>query len=154
TGRLAVFFGDTWASGGEGCEYPVFPSDDLEASLPTARPEVLDRGPPESASACKSLSIARSDPKDATSWKRIRLFPSLTAKATDRPLETGALRTPVAAFSSGETDFVLYYRGETHPCKDSSDCSTGLSCSTEPAASGRRLGICSHPHAAAGSTFS
>src|SRR5262249_24987680 len=142
--------GDTWASGGDACQYPVFPNDDLVASLPERRPVALDRGPPENAAVCANLSVARSDPKDPTSWERIRLFPSLDAKPTDAPLHTGALRTPVAAFSSGETPFVFYFRSETRTCKYSRDCAAGMECSSDAALRGRRLGMCAHPHSAGG----
>ena len=46
TGRLSMLFGDTVAKPVEGCEYPVFHSDDLQGSLPAVRPAVLHAGPP------------------------------------------------------------------------------------------------------------
>jgi hypothetical protein len=147
-GRLAIFFGDTWATRGEDCHYPVFPNDDLIASLPEQRPSELDKGTRVSASACASLTIARNDAKDATSWQRVRLFSSLDAKQTDTPLDTGGLRTPVSSFSTGENLFLLYYRGGAVTCKDSTACSNGMVCSSDAPGLGRRLGVCAHPRAA------
>src|SRR4029077_3353721 len=102
-GRLAILFGDTWARAGGACQYPVLGSDDLQAWLPASRPSVLRAGPPaaDAASACQSLGYAHTDPEAPTSWPRIRLFDG------DAVLDTGALRTPITAFSDGQRVFVM-----------------------------------------------
>ncbi|HEX4354602.1 MAG TPA: hypothetical protein VHZ95_16850, partial [Polyangiales bacterium] len=71
--RLQILFGDTWAKQSPTCHYPVPRSDDLQASLPAARPSVLQPGAPtgHEAEACRSLAYAPTDPKDITSWPRV-----------------------------------------------------------------------------------
>jgi hypothetical protein len=142
--RLAILFGDTWARAGGACQYPVIGSDDLQAWLPASRPSVLRAGRPEpdSTQACRVLGYAHTDPKTPTSWPRIRLFDG------DALLDTGALRTPVTAFSDGQRLFAIYSRDDAAYCKRGSECPDGTTCSTDPAYRGKRLGVCAHTSAA------
>ncbi len=149
--RLAALFGDTWAETRNGCGYPVSRSDDLEASLPVERPPMLHAGEPTGSegAACGSLDVP---PMQAgpTPWRPIRLFDSPAAGRDDTPLDTGPLRTPVAAFSDGSHVFALYNRDEASQCKVSSECPDGMACSVAPDYRGRRLGECSHTSGSAG----
>lgn len=145
--RLAILFGDTWARPGGGCQYPILGSDDLLGWLPAERPSVLHAGPPTSTagSACQSLNYSRTNDADRTSWLRIRL---LDGDEHHSVLDTGQLRTPIAAFSDGQRLFAIYGRNEVASCKVSRECPIDMECSRDPAYRGKRLGVCAHTSAA------
>lgn len=138
TDRLAVLFGDTWSEVGDACQYPVTPADDLQATLPRARPQDV-------ATACGALEHAVDDPSDPKSWRRIMLFEDAASRAAGAPLETGALRTPVAAWASardGGEVFALFSRGDVARCAASAECPAGMACSNDREAGASALGTC------------
>jgi len=143
-GALAVLFGDTWAEPVDGCRVPVSRSDDLLASLPAARPDSLRAGAPsgDAAAACKQLSYELADEQQPTSWARIRLFPNPIAWTEDSQFDMGEMRTPVAAFSSGEKLFAIFLRSDPAYCDRSTECPYDMLCSSDPAPSGAKLGMC------------
>jgi hypothetical protein len=103
TDRLAVLFGDTWSEAGDACQYPVSPADDLQATLPRARPIELSAGQPAAATkehACSTLQYTLDDPSDPKSWRRIRLFATVDDHAAGSAMESGGLRTPVAVWTT------------------------------------------------------
>jgi hypothetical protein len=105
--KLAVLFGDTWSEAGDACQYPVTPADDLQATLPRARPDELRAGEPSGSAkeqACASLEYTVDDPDDPQSWRRMLLFASVEDRDAGMALETGALRTPVAAWTTHRED--------------------------------------------------
>jgi hypothetical protein len=142
--RLHMLFGDTWAQPTAACQYPVSRNDDLSATLPRARPSVLRPGPPRGGedAVCRSLEYSRTREDDPTSWQRIRLFPNPIASSADSQLDTGGLRTPVAAFSDGDRLFTIYHRHDPAYCGSGADCPTGMACSSDPAYVGGRIGQC------------
>jgi hypothetical protein len=144
--QLHMLFGDTWAKPTPTCHYPVSRSDDLQASLPAARPAVLQAGAPRGheAEACRSLHYARTRADDVTSWQRSRLFPNPIARSEDSALDTGALRTPVAVFSNGERLFGVFHHHDPALCSASSSCPTDMICSSDPAFAGSKLGACAN----------
>jgi hypothetical protein len=134
TDRLAVLFGDTWSEAGDACQYPVSPNDDLQATLPLTRPEGLhagDQSAEERRAACTTLAYPLDDSADPKSWPRIRLFENADAHEAGTSLETGALRTPVAAWTAGDRLYTLFSRGDLTPCDASSACPEGMSCSSD-----------------------
>jgi hypothetical protein len=141
---LAILFGDTWARPVEGCRYALGRSDDLIASLPLRRPDALRPGAPTGGeqAACKALRYELTDERDPTSWRRIRLFPNAIAESADSALEMGEMRTPLAAWSSGEAVFALFMRSDPAYCDRASDCPHGMKCSSEPAPGQKPLGLC------------
>ncbi len=146
TDRLAVLFGDTWSEAGDACQYPVSPSDDLQATLPLTRPEGLHYGEQsaeERSAACATLAYTLDDASDPKSWRRIRLFESADAYEADNSLETGSLRTPVAAWTANEQLFALFSRGDLETCEASADCPQGMACSND--VEGVSLGRCLDP---------
>jgi hypothetical protein len=146
--QLSMLFGDTWAKATDVCTYPVMRADDLQASLPMQRPAALAPGPPSAAdasSACSSLAVPLDNASDPTTWRRIRLFKDSSARTSDNQIDTGMLRTPVAAFSDGAHTFGVFIRGEPTTCQSSSDCPTQMLCSTDAAYGGKKLGSC-QPH--------
>ncbi|HEX2677201.1 MAG TPA: hypothetical protein VHM19_11190, partial [Polyangiales bacterium] len=134
--RLALLFGDTWAKPLDACQYPVGKSDDLQAWLPRARP----RG--EGEDLCKSLGYELHEASDATSWSRLRLFPSRVAASDDARIDTGALRTPLAAFSDGKQLYAIVGRNDPVYCNVARDCPAAMSCTTDPAYRGKPVGMC------------
>jgi hypothetical protein len=144
TDRLAVLFGDTWSEAGDACQYPVSPNDDLQATLPFTRPDQLQVGEQsadERSAACATLGYTLDDASDPKSWRRIRLFESAEARSAGTSLETGALRTPVAAWTAGEQLYTLFSRGDLAPCEASSECPQGMACSND-AEAGVAIGRC------------
>ncbi len=141
---LAMLFGDTWAKPVDGCQVTVTGSDDLLAAVPAERPEVLRAGMPRGGeqAACEQLSYALTDEQQLTSWARIRLFPNPIAWSEDARLDMGALRTPVAAFSSGEKLFAIFLRSDPAYCDRAAECPHGMLCSSDPATPGAALGTC------------
>lgn len=142
--RLTMLFGDTIAKAVEGCEYPVFPNDDLQGSLPAVRPKGLGAGPPDSAPgrACGGFDFRVRDRKDPTSWDRIRLFADASAKDA---LDSGILRTPVTAFSDAQHAFAVFVRAEPTYCKATTECPAGMACSADPGFRGKAPGVCGEP---------
>jgi hypothetical protein len=146
--QLSMLFGDTWAKATDVCTYPVMHADDLQTSLPAARPAALAPGPPSAAdasSACSGLSVPLDNASDPTTWHRIRLFKNGAARTSDNQLDTGMLRTPVAAFSDGAHTFGVFIRDEPTTCQSAKDCPPQMLCSTDAAYSGKTLGSC-QPH--------
>jgi hypothetical protein len=148
---IDMLFGDTWSKRGS-CKYPMLQSDDLQASLPLQRPSDLSDGRFDETNApatraCRTLEVPVKDARDATTWDRIRLFSKPDAATTDTPIDTGALRTPVAAFSDGEHVFAMYARNDFAYCKTTSECVGGTACTTDPGYAGKRLGACTRVHA-------
>ncbi len=141
---LTLLFGDTWARPVDACQYPVQTSDDLQASLPARRPDVLHAGAPTGAEepACRTLRYTLADPKDRSSWPRLRLFPSRVARSDDALMDTGGLRTPVAAFSDGKRIFAVIGRNDPVYCSTSGDCPAAMSCSKDPEYHDKPIGIC------------
>ena len=152
--RLAMLFGDTWAKPIDACKYPSYDHDDLQAWLPARRPSSLTAGPPgaEARSACRAFGNARTDSNDPTSWPRIRLFSNTEAKKQDPALKSGALRTPVAAFSDGQRLYGVFYRGDPVYCGSSGDCPESMRCSSERAHRKNPIGQCNLPLASGDAT--
>ncbi|HMJ12792.1 MAG TPA: hypothetical protein VK524_15325 [Polyangiaceae bacterium] len=144
--RLSLLFGDTIAKPVEGCEYPVFRSDDLQGSLPAVRPAGLGAGPPtgEHAAACQKFEYRVKEQSDPTTWERIRLFANTSGKEAAL-MDTGVLRTPVTAFSDGQAVFAVFIRSDPAYCKAAGDCPAGMSCSKEPGFRGKAPGVCANP---------
>jgi hypothetical protein len=144
--RLTMLFGDTIAKAVEGCEYPVFPNDDLQGSLPAARPTGLGAGPPgaEDAAACGEFDVRVSDRKDPSSWDRIRLFEDPADKDA-AALDSGILRTPVTAFNDGYSTFAVFVRAEPKYCKATAECPAGMDCSADRTFRGKAPGVCAEP---------
>ena len=142
--QLAILFGDTWARAVDGCNYPVFESDDMQGWLPARRPAVLRPGGPQGGEekACKSLRYPLRNKKELTSWPQIRLFAKADAKRTDKPMDTAGLRTPVTAFSDGLQILTIYSRMDPVYCDRSHACPSGMVCATDPSYRGKRLGEC------------
>jgi hypothetical protein len=146
--QLSILFGDTWAKATDVCTYPIRHADDLQASLPVQRPAALAPGPPSAASsssACSGLAVTLADASDPTSWRRIRLFKDSSARMSANQVDTGMLRTPVAAFSDRVHTFGVFIRDEPTTCRSSNDCPTQMLCSSDAAYSGKTLGSC-QPH--------
>jgi len=154
--QLAVLFGDTWAGNEAVCTYPVVKNDDLQATLPAARPAQLTVGAPGpgSAAACSTLqypleapsaAAALPDPQQPAKFRRMRLFPDAGPRDEARMLDMSMLRTPAAAFSDGRTLYGIFVRQEHATCNDTTGCPGGMLCSTDPASAGERLGACA-PH--------
>ncbi len=144
TDRLGMLFGDTWAKPGDACKYPVLGSDDLYATLPATRPAVLRPGAPNGRdeAACKSLDVVHGDPKDVTTWPRIRLY---AAAGDKEPLDMGLLRTPVAVFGDGKNVFSIFIRSDPAYCKGSNECPAGMQCTSDAGYHGKSLGTCDQP---------
>lgn len=149
--KLAVLFGDTWSEAGDACQYPVTPADDLQATLPRERPQELHEGAPSTAAkerVCAALEYTIDVPDDPKSWRRMRLFASREDRDLGTPLETGALRTPVAAWATHHDGaehaalYAMFSRGDTAPCDETSDCPDGMLCSNDEAHDAPRLGAC------------
>lgn len=141
--RLVTLFGDTWGRTENGCAYPPLGSDDLQAWLPSIRPEKLvsDSPGPGNAPDCSVLELEPHDSR-TKEWHRIRVFADASARTDDTPLDTTALNTPLAAFSDGKTLFAFYNRNEVAGCKASSDCPSDMACSTDASAGIKPLGVC------------
>lgn len=142
--QLAMLFGDTWAAQTDVCAYPVIPADDLQAVIPAQRPAVLTAGQPSAAAAdaCGVLTYTLSDPADPTSWNRIQVFRDPVNRTPENMLQTGMLRTPVAAWSDGQHTFGAFVRDEAARCNVSSECPAAMVCSTDNAYQGKRIGQC------------
>lgn len=149
--KLAVLFGDTWSEAGDACQYPVTPADDLQATLPLTRPDELRAGKPNADAkeqACAGLEYTLDDPNDPQSWRRMQLFASTEDRDASTPLETGALRTPVAAWTTqreadeGSSLYALFSRGDAARCDDTSDCPEGMLCSNDEERGATKLGLC------------
>ena len=145
--RLTVLFGDTWASPVQGCQYPGTSDNDLQATLPVQRPPMFSPGAPPPASGkaptCDFLEYRHAEPRDATSWPHIRLFPNANARPDDASLDMSGLRTPIAAFSDGDRMLGLFQRFDPVQCGSGSECPSGMQCSSDPTYRGVRLGECS-----------
>lgn len=131
--QITLLFGDTWLKPVDACRYPGPESNDLQASLPRARPPQLVSGPPVSSAAasCKLLDYARKDPGDATSWQPIRVFPNSVAESADSAMDMSFLRTPAAAFSDGQRFYGIFSRQDPAYCSHSSECPADMHCSTD-----------------------
>lgn len=141
--QLRVLFGDTWVRGSDACWFPPERSDDLQASLPAARPPSLGPGAPGGAAqdACGALEIDSDDPSEPTTWRPIRLFSDAGERSPDKQLDMTFLRTPVTGFSDGEHVFGVFLRQEPSRCARTTDCPGGSYCSTELGLF-TRLGVC------------
>jgi hypothetical protein len=142
--ELAILFGDTWASQSDVCAYPVSPADDLQAFLSAQRPSQLNVGPPMAAAseACDALHYDVSNPADPTSWPRIHLYKDASDRSPDNQLNTGMLRTPVAAWSDAQHVFAAFVRDDAARCQSSTDCPPQMVCSADPAFHGKHIGGC------------
>lgn len=145
--ELTLLFGDTWATPVNGCQYPPAPNNDLVGTMPVKRPSQFSPGAPASrsqarAQTCDFLKYSLDKPDDATSWRRARLFASITASRDDATVDMSGLRTPTAAFSDGEKLFALFLRFDPALCKTQSDCPTGMQCSSDPEYRGLPVGAC------------
>ena len=144
-GQLAMLFGDSWAAQGDACAYPIMNADDLQAMVPAARPADLTSGPPTAAgaTACDSLHYPLSNESDPTTWPRIRLFKDAQSRTDENQLNTGMLRTPVAAWTDGQHVFGAFVRDEAARCSTVADCPSGMLCTADPGYGGKRIGACS-----------
>lgn len=143
--RIGLLFGDTWNTATSVCDYPIRVSDDLQASLPAARPAVLTPGPgiaPNAALACAELLAPPSDPGESAP-RPIRLFRDAGERRPEALLDMSAGRTPVAAFSDGRHAFGLFNRAEVVSCDTSADCPNDLVCTADPGYRGPLIGFCS-----------
>ena len=153
TDRLALLFGDTWSESGDACQYPVTPADDLQASLPRARPAFANAGPPSAdakAQTCSTIGYALDDASDPKSWRRMRLFATPEDLAAGRALESGGLRTPVAVWNTQRDRpeaqlYALFHRSDLAPCANSGECPRGMLCSNDTAQGAVPLGRCTQP---------
>jgi hypothetical protein len=143
-GQLAMLFGDSWAAQTDVCAYPVSPADDLQGALPLQRPSVLSVGQPTAAAAqaCDSFGYALEDASDPTSWSRIHVYKDPSSRSQDNMLNTGMLRTPVAAWQDGQHVFGAFVRDEATRCKVSTDCPPQMLCSSDPDYPGKHVGAC------------
>lgn len=142
--RLTMLFGDTWARPVDACEYPTLPSDDLQAWLPRARPAVFQPGRPNPKApvSCNVLEIPKADPESPTTPPRIRLFPNPGARGADTVMDMSSLRTPGTAFSDGERVYGVFFRNDPAYCATSSECPSGMQCSSDSSYRGPKLGEC------------
>jgi len=142
--RLALLFGDTWAAQTDVCAYPVTPSDDLQASLPAQRPDVLMPGQPTAAAAgaCDTVQYDLSNASDPSSWPRIHVYSDASHRDDGHLLDTGMLRTPMAAWSDGQHVFAAFIRDDGARCDVSSECPAQMVCSADPAYRGKYIGGC------------
>jgi hypothetical protein len=142
--RLTLLFGDTWAQATEACWFAPETSDDLQATLPMARPSALAPGAPSdgASQACEDLQVTIDDPEDPTTWRPIRLFTDAGERADDKQLDMTFLRTPVTGFSDGAHTYGVFLRNEPVTCSDGSGCPTGTRCSTDLGFFGTALGTC------------
>lgn len=152
--RLAVLFGDTWSEAGDACQYPVTPFDDLQATLPLVRPAAANAGPPSAearAQTCADFGYTIDDASDPKSWRRIRLFATPEDLAAGHAFESGALRTPVAAWTANRSRpadaqlFALFHRSDLARCAGTSECPQGMFCSNDAARGAVALGQCTQP---------
>lgn len=143
--RVTVLFGDTWAKPIEACQHPMPVSDDFQGSLPMQRPERFKGASPvqDPTASCDLVQYSLRDPHDITSWPRLRLFPSATAQGPDTIMDTGGLRTPVAAFSDGERVYSIILRGDPTYCEHTADCPNEMACSADASEPRLHLGECS-----------
>jgi hypothetical protein len=142
--QLAMLFGDTWAAQTDVCAYPVMKADDWQANVPAQRPAVLTAGQPAAAAAdaCGTLQYPVDDPSDPTTWPRIHVYEDPIDRSPDNQLDTGMLRTPVAAWTDGQHTFGAFVRDEAARCSASTDCPAQMVCSTDPAYTGKPIGAC------------
>ena len=142
--QLGLVFGDTWASAAEACNYPILKSDDFMARIPAVAPASLTPGQPMAAiDACNSLQYTLSDANDPTSWRRMRIFPdALPDRSEARVLDTGMLRTPLAAFSDGVHTFGIFIRDQYASCLSNAECPDAMVCSKDASYTGHSLGGC------------
>jgi hypothetical protein len=141
--RLQLLFGDTWVTATDACNYPVLTQDDLATTIPRKKPDVLTPGPLTTASpACDSLQYPLENPGDVTSWRRMRLFPDAADRSPERALDTGMNRTPLTAWSDGTNTFTIFIRDEHARCDRNAECPASMSCSFDPAYTGKRIGGC------------
>jgi hypothetical protein len=142
--QLAMLFGDSWAAQTDACAYPVMKADDLFTFVPAQRPNVLVVGQPQAAAAaaCGTLQYPLDNPADATTWPRIHVYKDPLNRSPDNQLDTGMLRTPVAAWTDGQHTFGAFVRDESARCSASSDCPSQMVCSTDPAYTGKKIGSC------------
>ena len=142
--QLTFLFGDTWASPIDGCQYSPSPDNDMQATLPAARPPEFQPGPPQSqnARACDLLDYVHERSEDVTSWRRARLFPSPHAKRDADALDMSGLRTPLATFSDGERILALFQRSDPVKCSTHPDCPGAMQCTGDPNYNGAMLGEC------------
>jgi hypothetical protein len=142
--QLTFLFGDTWASPIDGCQYSPSPDNDLQATLPVARPPQFQPGPPprDDARACDVLEYVHERGDDVTSWRRARLFPSPRAMRDEDALDMSGLRTPLTTFSDGERILSLFQRNDPVKCSTHADCPGAMQCTGDPSYSGALLGEC------------
>jgi hypothetical protein len=144
TGSLAMLFGDSWAADTDVCAYPILNADDLQAVVPAQRPDGLTVGQPSAAGAgaCGALTYMPSNPADPTTWPRIHVFSNPLDRSPENQLDTGMLRTPVAAWSDGQHTFGAFVRDDAARCMVSTECPPQMVCSADPAYRGKRIGSC------------
>jgi hypothetical protein len=142
--QLALLFGDTWAAQTDACAYPVMKADDLQATLPVQRPPMLTPGQPSAAAAqaCAALHYDVASAADPTSWPRIHLYSDATHRDEEHQLDTGMLRTPIAAWNDDQHVFAAFIRDDAARCQASSDCPAQMICSADPAYTGKHIGGC------------
>jgi hypothetical protein len=142
--QLAMLFGDSWAAQTDACAYPVMHADDFQAFVPAERPSVLAPGQPQpaAATACETLQYPLDDPSDPATWPRARLYKDSVNRTPENQLDTGMLRTPVAAWSDGQHTFAAFVRDESARCSVTADCPAQMVCSKDPAYTGKKIGAC------------
>lgn len=143
-----LLFGDTWKSSDSVCDYPPRRSDDLQATLPAARPAALGPGTAVSDSARSVCGLIKEPPPDAsdpTTPRPIRLFPDSGDRTDDKIIYTDFNRTPVAGFSDETHAFMMFVRNEPERCDTNADCDGSLICTKDPSYTGKPLGECNPP---------
>jgi hypothetical protein len=139
-----LLFGDTFVRATDECKYPSTGQDDLAARIPLAKPESLSPGKPSGAHGdCEMLEYTIDNAEDATSWRRIRVFPDASDHSDARVLDTGLDRTPLTAWGDGTHAFMMFYRDEYPRCDSDAQCPTDMACTGDPGYSGKRVGSCS-----------
>jgi hypothetical protein len=144
---LTMLFGDTWLRARNGCRFASPVSDDFQALLPRQRPALFLPGAPQhsAAASCDLLDYPFERADDASSWPRVRLFPSPAEHSDGAVMDTSMLRTPAAVFSDAQHLFAIFSRGDPAYCARDAECPADMQCSAQPRAQGQiKLGTCTN----------
>jgi hypothetical protein len=140
--QMQLLFGDTYTKANDACKYLVTNQDDLAVRVPRVMPASLSAGEPAGGSDACATQYPLDDAKDATSWRRIRVFPDASDHEAVHALDTGLTRTPMAGWSDGTHAFAVFYRDEFARCDSNADCPGATICSSDPAYRGKQIGGC------------
>lgn len=128
-GTNIILFGDTWP-------LPTFPQDDSLATFPSTR-----------RNSCPVLTFpSQRFPPASRPVKPIRVF-HMVSPGHWSAYPMGALKTPLAGFSSGDKAYGIFSIG-AQACSDTVPCDTGDICfctNDDPGTHARLPGICAAP---------